>query len=198
MAIWFWLRRPRMALARLRYYFWERANPDKPWLCPGTVAFCETHLDKSMLALEFGSGRSTLWFAKRVGRLTSVEHDQSWYEVVNARLADERLDNVDYRLVPLNHPISEREHPSYAVTPEYVAVADQVPDASLDFAVVDGHYRTTCIRHVLRKMAPGGYLLVDDVNMWPSPRDVGVPIDWQAVDDSSNGVKRCIIWQAPE
>ncbi|TWT34600.1 hypothetical protein [Blastopirellula retiformator] len=39
MKVWFWLMRPNMAIARVRYWFWERANPDKPWLCPGTVDF---------------------------------------------------------------------------------------------------------------------------------------------------------------
>jgi hypothetical protein len=196
MAIGFWLRRPRVALARLRYYFWERANPDKPWLCPGTIAFCERHLDQSMRALEFGSGRSTRWFAKRVGHLTSIEHDAAWYEVVKTQLAGEQVENVDYRLIRLNHPESEPEHVRYALTPDYVAIADQMPDASLNFVVVDGHYRTTCVRHVLAKISPGGYLLVDDVNMWPSPEQVGVPEKWPVLDDSSNGVKRCIIWQS--
>lgn len=197
MAIGYWLRRPRMAFARLRYYFWERANPDKPWLCSGTIAFCDRHLGQSMRALEFGSGRSTRWFAKKVGHLTSIEHDAAWYEVVKTQLADERVENVDYRLIRLNHPESEPEHFRYTVTPDYVAAADQMPDASLDFVVVDGHYRTTCVRHVLDKISPGGYLLVDDVNMWPSPVEVGVPEKWRVVDDSSNGVKRCIIWQSP-
>jgi hypothetical protein len=37
MAIGFWLARPQMVIPRIRYWFWERMNPDKPWLCPGTI-----------------------------------------------------------------------------------------------------------------------------------------------------------------
>lgn len=197
MAIVYWLTRPRMAWARFRYFLWERANPDKPWLCPGTVEFCRTHLSKSMTALEFGSGRSTRWFAGLVGKLISIEHCAEWYEVVKQQLVAAGIENVDYRFVSLNHPETEPERKLYDPTPDYVAVVDQLKDASLGLGIVDGHYRTTCTRHLVPKIAPGGYLLVDDINMWRSPSDLAIPANWHIADDSTNGVKRCIIWQAP-
>lgn len=197
MAVLFWLKHPRRLVARLRYWVWEKRNPDKPWMCPGTVRFCEAHLTRSMSALEFGSGRSTAWFAGRVGHLISIEYNQPWYEQVREQIAAAKLTNVDYRYVPLDHPLAEPEHLEYSPTPAYVAVADALPDRSIHFAVVDGHYRTHCVRHLVPKIAPGGYLLVDDVNMWPSVGDLPVPPDWRIADDSTNGVKRCVVWQAP-
>jgi hypothetical protein len=197
MAVTFWLRRPRMLLARLRYRAWERSHPDKPWLCPGTVAFCEAHTSRSMTALEFGSGRSTRWLSSLVGHLTSVEHDKGWYEKVRRGLDGAGADNVTYLLVPLDHPESEPERDWYSPVPAYVAVADGVPDGSLGLAVVDGHYRTQCIRRLVSKVAPNGYLLVDDVNLWPSVESLPVPPGWRVADDSTNGVKRCVVWQAP-
>jgi hypothetical protein len=149
-----------------------------------------------MTALEFGSGRSTRWFSRLVGHLISVEHDSQWFEVVRQQLA-ETCKNVDYRLVPLNHPRSEPERAEYSPLPDYVAVADGVADQSLGFAVVDGHYRTTCVRHLIPKIALGGYLLVDDINICPLPESLPIPSGWRVADDSNNGVKRCIIWQAP-
>jgi len=148
-----------------------------------------------MKAMEFGSGRSTRWFSKLVGQLTSVEHNSRWYEQVRQQLVDAKIANVDYKLVPLNHPESEPEHTEYSPVPDYVAVADGVPDGSLHFAVVDGHYRTHCVHHLVPKIAPGGFLLVDDINMWESPDSLPVPASWRVADDSSNGVKRCIVWQ---
>lgn len=196
MAVWFWVRRPGRLLHRLRYWAWERMNPDKPWMCPGTIAFCQNHLSPSMRAVEFGSGRSTLWFSKLVGRLTSVEHDAKWHEQVQLLLAENNAANVTYLHVPLDHPASQPEQDDYSPTPKYVAVADGFADGSLGFAVVDGHYRTHCVRHLVPKMAPGGLLLVDDVNMWPSVESLPVPASWPVVDDSTNGVKRCVIWRA--
>jgi hypothetical protein len=127
-----------------------------------------------------------------------VEHNGEWYEAMRKQLADASIHNVDYRLVPLNSPESEGERPEYTPVPDYVAVADGLEDKSIDFAVVDGHYRTHCVRHLIPKITPGGYLLVDDINLWPSLKALPVPASWPIVDDSTNGLKRCIVWQAAE
>lgn len=192
----FWLRRPNLLFSRLRYWMWERLNPDKPWLCPGTVRFCEQRLGDSMVALEFGSGRSTRWFARRVARLVSIEHNLSWYEDVRRMLDADRRSNVDYRLITLDHPEAEPEHSSYSPLPRYVSVLDEFLDGTFDLIVVDGHYRTTCIRQAITKLKPGGFLLVDDTNLWPSLADLPVPSNWPLVDESTNGIKRTAVWQA--
>ena len=196
MAVSFWLKRPRRLVSRLRYWVWERINPDKPWMCPGTVAFCQANLSRSMTAIEFGSGRSTRWFSTLVAHLTSVEHNKEWYERVKQQLDNANVTNVSYLLVSLNHPESAPEQAEYSSTPEYVAVANGIPDRSLDFAVVDGHYRTHCVRHLVPKMAPGGFLLVDDVDMWSSVESLPIPPNWRVADDSTNHIKRCVVWQA--
>lgn len=196
MALRYWVTRPRMLAARLRYWVWEKSNPDKPWMCPGTIEFLQNKLSRSMNALEFGSGRSTLWFSSLVGNLTSIEHDAGWFAQVNQQLLDAGVRNVNYRHVPLNHPKSEPEQTFYDPAPDYVAVANGFPDGALHFVVVDGHYRTNCARQVIPKIAKGGYLLVDDVNMWPSLDALPVPASWRIADDSTNGLKRCVIWQA--
>ena len=61
---------------------------------------------------------------------------------------------------------------------------------------MDGHYRTTCVKRLVPKIAPGGYLLVDDINLWPSLAALPVPAGWRIADDSTNGLKRCVVWQA--
>jgi hypothetical protein len=193
----FWISNPSLIVPRLRYWVWEKANAHKPWMCTGTIGFCREHLVRSMSALEFGSGRSTAWFAGMVGHLTSVEHNPGWHGQVGRQLAEQRVANVDYRFVPLDHPEAEPERPDYDPTPAYVAVLDEFADGSLDLVIVDGHYRTNCIRRAVPKIKPGGYLLVDDANMWPSLEAIPIPDRWEVVDDSTNGLKRCVIWQAP-
>jgi hypothetical protein len=193
----FWLRHPGLIFARARYWAWERMNPDKPWLCSSSIRFCERNLTGSMVGLEFGSGRSTAWFADKLGRLVSVEHHPGWHEQVRARLASRNLVNVDYRLVPLDHSESEPERTDYAMVPRYVAIADEFTDNSLDLIVVDGHYRSNCIRRCLGKLRPGGFLLVDDLNLWPTREAIPVPVDWPLADLGSNGIKQTGIWRKP-
>jgi predicted O-methyltransferase YrrM len=193
----FWLTHPIQLVIRVRYFVWQKLNPDNPWLCPGTVRFCEAHLNRSMRVLEYGSGRSTSWFAKRVRHVTSVENRSDWHGVVGQRLRVLNLHNVDYRLVPLEHTEAEAEHVEYDPMAAYVRVADELADSSLDLVIVDGHYRIHCIRRAVPKLKAGGYLLVDDVDFWGAVERLPVPLDWKIVDDSTNGLKRCLIWQSP-
>ncbi|MFO0697634.1 MAG: hypothetical protein U0236_00260 [Nitrospira sp.] len=44
----------------------------------------------------------------------------------------------------------------------YAGVIDTVPDSSLDFVLVDGHFRTACLRRCFRKIRPGGILAIDN------------------------------------
>ena len=110
--------------------------------------------------VEFGSGRSTAWFAARVARLTSVEHDAEWHQAVAARLRHLGLGNVDYVLAPEDQPLERGGESAYART------ALAFADASIDFALVDGHYRDYSARLILPKIRPGGMLIVDNANLY--------------------------------
>jgi hypothetical protein len=144
-----------------------------------------------MRALEWGSGRSTLWFAARVESLTSVEHDVGWFQRMEPQLRG--LSNVVYKHVPLEHPISMPTYRSYEPRPRYVAVADEFPDESLGLVVVDGHYRQACVRAVLSKLQPGGLLLIDNWNRMDRD-EWGVPDGYALVHVSSNAMTETAIW----
>ena len=197
MSLQFWIQRPRLIIPRLRYWFWEVLNPGVPWLSAGAVTYCNTVLAKSMRVLEFGSGRSTTWFARRVGHITSIEHSVEWYRKVRADIDQNHLANVDYRLIPLDHHESEPEHEEYHPLPSYVGILKSFEDDSLDLVVVDGHYRTACIRACWAKLRAGGLLLVDDINWWGGPERIPVPSGWLLVHQSGNGFKRTAVWQKP-
>jgi len=145
--------------------------------------------------LEWGSGRSTRWYGKRLGKLLSIEHNPYWHAKVTQMIRD--LPNVECRLIALEHPLNQPTKPDYDPLPKYVAVAKQFPDASLDFVVVDGHYRQACIKQALPKLKPGGLLLVDDFGFVPSLREWGVPPCWPVVYESSSPYHDTIIWRKP-
>jgi len=42
------------------------------------IRFLERRLSNSLEVFEFGSGNSTLWWAERVSRIDSCEHDAQW------------------------------------------------------------------------------------------------------------------------
>jgi hypothetical protein len=187
-----YLRRPDYVRDRLR----EVVHPNQPWISPGAVRFCDTHLTSSQAGLEWGSGRSTRWYGKRLGTLLSIESNPYWHAKVNQMIR--RLPNVECRYIPLDHPPDQPTKPDYDPLPKYVAVANKFADNSLDFVVVDGHYRQACIKQALPKLKPGGLLLVDDFGFVPSLPEWGVPSSWPVVHKSSSSCHDTIIWRKPK
>jgi predicted O-methyltransferase YrrM len=161
-------RTPRYTRDRLRQMRYERANPDTPWLTPQSISLLSTLLRPTDLGAEFGSGRSTLWLASRIAALTSVEHDERWHTKVTAALKDRGADNVEYILAPEDQPLEKGADSAYART------ALSFADGSLDFALVDGHYRDSTALFILPKIRPGGMLVIDNVN-WYLPSSSRAP-----------------------
>lgn len=186
------LRNPLYVARRLALLIRQIRHPDEPWLGRNAIQFCETHLTPAMRGVEWGSGRSTAFLARRVGHLTSVEHDQEWHRKVSREVAD--LSNVDYRFVALDHKANEPTTPHYEPLPRYVAVIEAFPDASLDFVLVDGHYRQACILASLRKLKKGGYLIVDNTD-WLPESEWGVPPTYRVVHRSANVMSETTFWE---
>jgi predicted O-methyltransferase YrrM len=164
-------RSPRYLCVRTRQMLYERGHPDAPWLTPEAVRLLGRMLLPSDVGLEFGSGRSTLWFARRVRHLTSVEHDQRWYDDVSALLKERALSNVDYILAPVGEP---GEHGERGGASEYARAALAFPESSLDFALIDGAHRDHTTRYVLPRIKPGGMLIIDNVQ-WYLPSNSRAP-----------------------
>jgi predicted O-methyltransferase YrrM len=161
-------RTPRYIYHRARQMLYERGHGDDPWLTPAAIRLLESLLRPADRGAEFGSGRSTIWFAERVAALTSVEHDEQWYETVSAKLKERRLANVDYILARPDQPVELGGKSTYART------ALGFPDAGLDFALVDGHYRDYSAKFILPKIKSGGILIIDNVN-WYLPSESRAP-----------------------
>ena len=211
------LLRPRYVADRVRLAVHQRLNPDAPWLTAEATEFLDRWLEPTHVGIEWGSGRSTRWFARRVRLLVSVEHDAAWHARVSTELASDGLTNVDYRLYPCE---PERvETPDWIAAmfgSDYVRVVDILGPGSIDFALVDGMYRSACALAVLPKLRPGALLIVDNVNWFlpsssraPSsraPTDAPFSPTWaefaEAIEGwelrwTQNGVADTAIWVAP-
>ncbi len=151
---------PRYVFDRARQALYERSHPDDPWLTPAAIRLLGSLLRPTDRGAEFGSGRSTLWFAARVGTLTSVEHDPGWHKAISEMLLERGLHNVDYILALEDQPLERGGESAYA------RVACGFADDSLDFALVDGHYRDYSAKFIGPKIRPGGMLVIDNVNWY--------------------------------
>jgi len=137
-------------------------HPDYPWLTKPANSFLTSWLRDSYDGLEYGSGRSTIWFAERLKHLTSVEHNRDWYQWVKEQIDSKNIRNVSYLLIE-EQDSQDRE---YIENSKYVAIAKQFENDSLDFALVDGILRGPCALEVTKKIKPGGILVVDNANWY--------------------------------
>lgn len=185
---------PAWLVRRMLYKLYERLHPDESWLAQGAIRFLAGRLHTDMIGLEWGSGRSTAWFGMRLGQLTSIEHNSEWAIIVRAKT--EGLSNVRVLHIPLDHPESVPTHPNYDPLPRYVEVVQTFADRSLDFVLVDGHYRQACIKSVLEKIRPAGLLVVDNTD-WLPEEDWGVPPSWPKIAEARNVMTQTTIWERP-
>lgn len=171
---------PRYIRDRLNEIIYQRRFPDRPWLTAYAVEFLDGWLLPTDIAVEFGSGRSTLWFAKRVAKLTSVEHDAAWHERVSGQINTSGIQNVTYLF------FDEDETTVNVESSQYVSIITGIEDNSVDFTLIDGIFRGYCARKMADKIRPGGLLAVDNAN-WFLPCESRSPGSRNRAQGPSDG-----------
>jgi len=73
------LTKPRYWIAKLNNKLFTRRFPHTPWLTEAAIYLLEDWLRPTDQGIEWGAGRSTIWFASRIAHLTSIESSHAWY-----------------------------------------------------------------------------------------------------------------------
>jgi predicted O-methyltransferase YrrM len=149
-------------------YVWDRAaawvhevrNPNAPWLTAAAIASLASLLRPNDRGLEYGSGRSTIWLAKRTAHLSSVETSEAWYTHVAESINLQKLTNkVDLHLVR-----ADENDPRDPGRDAYQAFLDS--SEPLDYVLVDAIYRGACACKAVHMLRPGGLLIVDNIERY--------------------------------
>lgn len=184
----------------------------------------ELYLCPDMVAFEWGSGGSTLYLARRVKKLVSVEHSEKWYDVVLGALKSRGLKNCRYlfippeRLPPEQH-MSVKEATIHAGDPEsctsrvkgyinysfegYVRSIERYGDGVFDFIFVDGRARASCISSAIPKLRPGRFLMLDNAARRIYQRAIKLMKGWDSISFYGDGPSmaslkwHATIWQKP-
>ncbi len=175
-----WLRLPA---AHLRNRLGR--TPERPWIVPAAIGWLGRRMRRSWRVLELGSGRSTVWLAKRSASVLAFEDDEHWLERARHQFAEAGVANVELRGLPVER---------------FAAEVEELPDQEFDLVVVDflespQADRVDAVRVGRSKVKPGGYLLLDDSDRpayaeafellegWRQRRFAGVKDGWpQAVE----------------
>lgn len=147
-----------------------------PWITDSAREWLDSHIRADMAVFEWGTGGSTLFYARNTKHVVSVEHNPEWFEAVRHALDRDGIGNCDYflvrpqpcRLAPFmpytSRTYVSRTFPEHArlLFRDYVRKIDEHPDRSYDLIVVDGRARAACLRHALPKVRSGGYVMLDN------------------------------------
>ena len=140
----------------------ERENPNVPWFVPDSIKYIEQIIQPHYVGWEWGSGRSSIWFAERVKQHYCVEGRRAWYNQMTIQISEQNLeDKIHLQLAEVT---SEYEFDLQEVE-RYAATIDVMNDGSLDYVIVDGHFRLECLKHCLPKIRGGGYLIIDNSDL---------------------------------
>lgn len=170
-----------------------------PWMTFSTIRFLQRNLTKNMRVFEYGSGGSSVFFAKRVGEIISVEHDEEWMEKVYQESKKLNLNHWHPLLIrPENNSNAADYDPSepmhYSSHSQiyrgktfkaYASSIEDFPDQYFDIILIDGRARPSCFMHSLRKIKPGGYIIWDNSNREHYlPSISTAPSYWKFIDFS--------------
>ncbi|CAG4991445.1 hypothetical protein DYBT9275_00755 [Dyadobacter sp. CECT 9275] len=137
----------------LKQYGWYKSFHDKqsvdasgnplPWYTYSFIFFLEPRIKPHFEVFEYGSGNSTRWYGARVRRITAVEHDAQWIQIIRPQL-------------PANAEVLSRElGESYIQAPKEKGARYQI-------IVVDGRNRVRCTEFASEYLTNDGVLILDN------------------------------------
>ena len=143
------------------------ADLELPWFSYAAIDFLDEYLQPHMKVCEYGSGGSTLFFARRAQSVFSIEDNAQWFNLVSERLRDKSIGNVTLKLFPFDF-----KNPVGFENSEYLHA---IPDERFDIVVVDGseewtRIRPVCFEKAQSRVKENGIVVVDDSWRYPEIR----------------------------
>lgn len=150
---------------------WGRSPIDLelPWFSYSAIDYLGVALQPGHTVFEFGSGGSSLFLARRVREVHSVENDPAWHAIVTARAKKLGLANLHCAL----HAFADEDAHRFKDLSYFRAIEGR----QFDLIIVDGFcgfttgrygaLRPYCFQLALAAVRPGGSIVVDDYWMYP-------------------------------
>lgn len=120
-----------------------KKNDPIPWYTYPAIDFFNTIDWSKVIAFEFGSGNSTIFWAKHVKKLITVEDNVGWYETILSKIPD----NVTY--------ILEKNKNKY---PTSINTSNN----DFDLIIIDGINRYKCALEAVKKINKNGIIILDN------------------------------------
>lgn len=145
----------------------DMINLDTPWWTYDAIDKVDAFLAARPNArvLEYGSGASTVWLGRRSGSVKSIEHDPTWFSLVQERTR--AFSNIE---IILKEPKLAPSKEGYTSTKDgfeglcFREYACEVESASnfYDLIIIDGRARNDCLKVAKSHLSKGGLILFDN------------------------------------
>lgn len=199
--------RVRLLFVKGHYKFFNILYPQRPWTSPASILFFDRILNNNMVGLEYGSGRSTFYFSKKLKHLVSIEHHKGWFNSTNKKLKENNVKNVDYFLIPKeNFSLKEGEKDIYLnefnkdesekCFFNYSDKVNEYPDNFFDFVLIDGRARVRCGINAIKKLKSGGIFVLDNSER-NRYKPLFVELENWPIAETTNGFTNTTIWVKP-
>jgi len=114
-----------------------------PWYTYPAIEYLSSFDFKDCEVFEYGSGNSSLFWARRARSVCSVEDNQEWFEVVCKRKCE-------------NQKVIHRSD----ATGYIMALSEQ--GKSFEIIVIDGNWREKCVVEAISYLKDGGMIVLDN------------------------------------
>jgi len=116
-----------------------------PWATYPFIDFIDKRLSSNMNIFEYGSGNSTIYYAKKVKNLITVEHDKEWH--------DKLICSIPVNITLLYRQLEYKE--------KYVNSLIDI-EKKYHLIIIDGRYRVDCIKQSIHSLTEDGVIILDD------------------------------------
>ena len=152
------------------FYIWDIEGLiylDCPWWTYRSIKKINDFLKNrdNVIAFEYGSGASSIWLAKRVKQLYSIEHNKDWFNIVKKHIKS--FSNINYNFIPAEKKINSHEYLS--MKEKGVSFFNYVNginclNKKFDLIVIDGRARNACLKAAVKNLKKDGIIIFDNCN----------------------------------
>lgn len=153
---------PDLLIPYIKHNFWGRGrlpmDLELPWWSYRAIEHVDTLIEGKRI-FEYGTGGSTIRFAKKAKLIKAVEDDKKWMDLVKSKLNDQAIKNVEICYEPFDFI-----NPSGFMESKYLKTVD---NEEFDIIIIDGqdhtfNERIKCFQYVEPRMKTGQFIILDD------------------------------------
>jgi GT2 family glycosyltransferase len=143
-------------------YGQKQKNIMQPWMSNEEISLIEKYLKKNHIALEWGSGGSTVHFSKLVKEWNSIEHNKEWY----LKVSKNKPKNVNLHYVGSDYKMNKRHgvsskwpmNENFRVYANYPSKLNK----KFDIVLVDGRARKWCALQIIPYLKKDSVVFIHD------------------------------------